>query len=1034
MQKAFCYLLFLLFAISTALSAQERNYTIAGKVSDDLGELAGVSIGVKGKLVSTVTDTQGRFSIRVSHGDWLMFSFIGYEPIELLITEENKNMDIQMKPSAHQIEEVVVTSMGTQRKISNLGAITTVNPDEFQVPTPSIANLLGGRVAGIFSMVSSGEPGKNLAEFWVRGIGTFGASSGALVLIDGLEGNINNIDPADVESFSVLKDASATAVYGVRGANGVVLVTTKRGQPGKLRVTGRANLSISQVRRLPKYLRSYDYANLVNEAFEVRNQDSMYDDIELQVIRDGLDTDLYPDVDWQEELINNLSFKQNYYVSAQGGSESASYFVSLAASNESAAYKAEKNNPYASNAGYNTYSIRLNLDMNLTPTTKVYFGTETFISQNVLPGLMNTDEIWYSQASITPILFPTMYSNEQFPISQNGTQSPYMIINHTGKTNVNKNTSLVTLALDQKLDFVTEGLDFRAQFAYNRSADFTEQRFTLPAQHRAIGRNSKGELLTQEIRQQRKDALYSSGESQWRKYHFESRINYDRVFNDVHRVGGLVYFYLSDDQSSNQRWNNENSGLTASFGQIPKRYMGISSRINYGFRDTYLIDFNFGYTGSENLKVGEQFGFFPSLSLGWIPSEYSWIKDNLPWLSLFKLRGSYGTVGNDRIGGSRFPYLSRVGESITYPWGSMYRAENIWVASTGAENLKWEIAKKANIGLDAEFFNKAFALTVDFFKDNRDGIFQTRVQIPDFVGLPNLPYGNVGEMVSWGTDGNFSYMHSFNDNMSFTVRGNYTYAHNKVLNFEKTYDRFPYQDRNNLPDGIWRGYQCLGFFKDEDDIRYSPKQSWGAVKPGDLKYKDINGDGKINSDDQVPLSLRSMFPQLSYGLGGEFRYKSLSVGFLLKGTGKVDYFRNNTGYIPFNAGEEGNILSRFKDPSTRWIPKEYAEAHGMDMSLAENPNAELPRLQYGHNSNNAQLSDFWKGDARYLRLQEVTVNYNLKHKFLQSIGVSSLDLQFVGNNLAVWDKVKDFDPEQADRVGRVYPIPAVYSFQVYIHF
>lgn len=1035
MQKIYYYFLIFFFAISSALFAQEKSFMIEGSISDDMGPLIGVTITVQGKIGGTVTDENGKFSIRASKGDKLIFSYVGYETQEWIATEEKKNLDIKLVSSAHEMEEVVVTALGTQRKISTLASVSTISAEELQVPTPSVSNLLGGRVAGVISMVNSGEPGKNLAEFWVRGIGTFGANSSALVLIDGLEGNINSIDPADIESFSVLKDASATAVYGVRGANGVVLITTKRGETDRLSLTARVNYSISQMRRLPKYLRAYDYALLANEAKEMRGEDPAYNSTQLNVIKDGLDPDLYPDVSWQDEMIRDLSFKQNYYVSARGGGNIAKYFVSLAASDESAAYKAEKNNPYASNTGYNTYSLRLNLDINLTKSTVLYFGAEGFISVNNRPGQIDTDFIWESQANLTPLIFPVRFSNGLLPAAgTNSSMSPYVLINHTGKTTINHNSSLYTIAVNQDLKSITEGLKIRAQGAYNRSGDFTERRFTYPAQYRAIGRNAKGELLTREQVPKNTSALYMSSQSQWRKYHFESTLNYDRVFNEDHRVGGLIYFYLSDQQNTSQMGDEENKNLSASLAMIPKRYMGLSSRLTYGFRDTYMIDVNFGYTGSENFMPGKQFGFFPSLALGWIPTNYEFIKESLPWFDLFKIRASYGTVGNDRIGGGRFPYLNRVYQGYRNVWGSISSVETVGISRVGADNLEWEIAKKANIGIDAGFFKSALTVTIDMFKDRRDGIFQERVQVPDYVGLTSLPYGNVGKMESWGSDGNIAYRHTINKNMDFTIRGNYTFAQNKIVNYEKTYDEYPYQDYSGLPNNIWRGYQCLGFFKDEDDIKYSPKQSWGDVKPGDLKYKDINGDGKIDQDDQVPISYQQMYPQLMYGFGGQFRYKNLTVGVLFKGTGKVDYFRNNTGYIPFNNGEMGNVLVQFNDPSTRWIPRAYAEAHGIDVSLAENPNAQLPRLQYGNNANNTQLSDFWKGNARYLRLQEVTINYNLKNDFLKKAGITSVDLQLVGNNLYVWDKVKTFDPEQAHKVGTVYPIPAVYSFQLYVNF
>jgi TonB-linked SusC/RagA family outer membrane protein len=505
------------------------------------------------------------------------------------------------------------------------------------------------------------------------------------------------------------------------------------------------------------------------------------------------------------------------------------------------------------------------------------------------------------------------------------------------------------------------------------------------------------------------------------------------VFGTDHRVGGLAYFHISDQQATDQYKDDENEDMSLSYAMIPRRYMRMTGRVAYGFRDTYLVDFNFGYTGTENFMPGRQFGFFPSIAIGWIPTNYDWVKENASWFSFLKFRASYGTVGNDRIGGRRFPYLNWVQTGRSYTWGSPSSRETVNILRVGADNLIWEKAKKANLGVDGRLFDNAVDFTVDFFRDTRDGIFQQRVQVPDYAGLEDNPFGNVGSMMSWGADGNASYTFQPVKDVSVTVRGNFTYSKNKVKNYEKLYETYPYKEYTGLPWDVVYGYQCVGFFRNEDDINYSARQSWNAVMPGDLKYKDINGDGIIDEEDRVPVSYKSMFPLLMYGFGGQVSYKSLSVGILFKGTGKIDYFRNNTGYIPFNDGQLGNVLEQFSDPAARWIPGWYAEKHGIDPALAENPNAQLPRLQYGANTNNRQLSDFWKGDARYLRLQEVTINYNLKGDFLRKIGISSVDLQLVGNNLYLWDKVKVFDPEQAHRVGTVYPIPSVYSFQLYIN-
>ncbi|MDR2956313.1 MAG: TonB-dependent receptor [Prevotella sp.] len=1030
MQKIYIYFLVFFFAVCSALSAQEGNYTMEGKISDELGPLAGVTVSIKNKIGGTLADEEGRFSIKAMRGDWLVFSYVGYEPVEWLVTEEKKDMNIVMKSATKEMDEIVITGAGAQRKISTLAAISTISTDQLQIPAPSVANMLGGRVPGIISMVNSGEPGKNLAEFWVRGRGTFGANDAALILIDGLEGDINSIDPADIESFSVLKDASATAVYGVRGANGVIIVTTKRGQSGKLSITARGNFSVSHLRRLPEYLRASDYAELVNEAYESRGDSPTYSPIQLQVIKDGLDPDLYPDISWQDEIVKDLSFKQNYYVNARGGGDVARYFVSLAASNESAAYKTEKNNPYATNTGYNTYGFRINLDINLTSSTVLYFGSDAFLAINNRPGMLNTDAIWFAQASYTPVLFPLRFSNGQLPSAgADAKSSPYTMINHTGKSTIEDNHNKYTMRVEQDLSMLTQGLQVHVQGAYERKGSYQERRYTEPAQYRAIGRTSKGVLLTRETVAKMTDAFFTSSEWTERKYYLEAKALYNRVFAEDHRVGGLLRYEMEDKKATNQSF----SDMTRSLSQIPYRHLGLAGQVEYGYRDTYLAAFNFGYNGSENFMPGQQFGFFPSFSVGWIPTGYEWVRDNLSWLDLFKIRASYGIVGNS-IGGRRFPYLNRITTGTTRPWNSQGWVETVDISLVGADNLKWEKEKKMNLGFDLGFLKNALTINIDFYKDKRDGIFQQRVQVPDYVGLTNYPYGNVGKMSKWGTDGNFSYTYDINKDMHFTIRGNYTFTQNKIDNYEKLYDKYPYQDYSGLPTYVVRGYQCLGFFKDEDDIKYSPKQSWGEVMPGDLKYKDVNGDGKIDTDDQVPISYEAGMPYFMYGIGGEFRYKNLSVGFLFKGTGKTDYFKNNMGYVPFYDGEMGNILARFKDPSTRWIPKSYAIAHGIDLSLAENPNAQLPRLQYGSNANNTVTSDFWKGDARYLRLEEVIINYNLKNDFIRKIGLNSVDLQLSGNNLIIWDKVKDFDPQQAQKVGTAYPIPTVYSFQLYLNF
>jgi TonB-linked SusC/RagA family outer membrane protein len=1031
-------LLFTLFFACLTLYSQAQTFVIEGRVLDETGEpLSEATVYLKDRTgVGTSTSAEGKFGIKAARGDVIVISFVGYENIEFLVTEEKKDLEIQLK-NVVALDEVIVVGLGSQRKISSVAAVTSVDVKDLQVPATSVANLLGGKVAGIISMQTSGEPGQNISEFWVRGIGTFGASQGALVLIDGLEGDINSIDAADIESFSILKDASATAVYGVRGANGVVLINTKKGIEGKLSISARANFSLAHLKRMPEYLRSYEYAQLVNEALAVRGDVPLYTPLELDIIRGGLDPDMYPDVSWQDEIVNSNSFNQSYYVSARGGGEVSRYFVSLGLSNESAAYKNDKNSVYSSNVGYNTYNYRTNLDMNLTKTTSIFFGTDGFLSIRNEPGIANTDYLWYAQSQINPLMFPVVYSNGMLPAAgsnESALSSPNVLINHTGKSLNQEYKGKVTLALSQDLSMILEGLKFKMQGAYDIQTSFTETRYIQPPLHRALGRNSDGVLIMKEMIQASK-ATYLKLTNQFRKYHFETTVTYDKLLGKDHRVSALVYYYISDHKYTKDS--------QTSMSAIPVRYQGLSSRLTYNFRDTYMIDVNFGYTGSENFQPGKQFGFFPSIAAGWVPSSYKFVKDNLKWVDFFKIRGSYGSVGNDRLAGDRrFPYITLVNTAPSTPiWGGS-TSETVNETVIGADNLAWEKAIKSDIGIEGRFWNDKISLVVDFFQDMRDGIFQQRIQVPEYVGAITLPFGNVGKMKSYGSDGNISFTQELGKDMSFILRSNFTYSKNMVQNWEQMYEKYPYLERTGLPNDVTRGYQALGLFRNEDDIRHSPQQTFfGVVQPGDIKYKDVNGDGKINEDDMVPLS-RSTYPMLMYGIGGEFRYKNITVGILFKGTGKTDFYHvgqiikganNGMGYIPFYEGESGNVLSIASDPRNRWIPMDYALANGIDPALAENPNARFPKLQYGNNKNNSQLSDFWKGDSRYLRLQEITVNYNFKQPVLKKIGISSIDLQLIGTNLHVWDKVKIFDPEQANRNGRVYPIPSVYTLQLYIH-
>ena len=1007
-----------------------KQFSVAGVILDDTGEpCIGATVRVKNEPgVGTISDVDGKFAIKVKPGATLMFEYVGMETIQRTILKDEPSLSVKFKVAkTNAIDEVVVTGLVSQKKVSVVGAVSTINMEELRTPGTSLVNMIGGRMPGVITMQVSGEPGQNLSNFWVRGVSTFGAGAGALVLIDGIEGSLNDIDVDDVESISVLKDAAATAVYGVRGANGVVLVTTKRGSKEKIQVTARATVKLSQIKRLPEYLSSYDYARLANEARAMSGESDLYTPIQLDIIKNNLDPELYPNVNWIDQIMKKTSLQENYYASARGGGDVAQYFVSVGYRHEGAAYK-QKENQFHRPLSYDQLTYRANINMNLTKRSELYFGVDGSISNHTTPGGKNTNQVWSDVLQLNPLMFPVTYADGTLPTyGQSDLISPFAALNYQGYNSSDYSRNMITLKFTHRFGGILKGLVGSVQAVNDRTAGFSERRFVSPDYYRATGRTSTGDLI-KTLRSKQQDMRYSSNNDSWRKYYMEAKLDYNTSFG-AHNLGALLFYYMEDAKGS--EWGN---GDALGIAAIAKRRQNVSGRLSWGYNSTYFVDANFGYTGSDLFPKGERFGFFPSVAVGWAPTSYKWVQKHLPFVNFFKIRGSYGLAGNDNIANTRFPYLTIINNHAGTTWG--YTGQGIVEKQQGADNLKWEVAKKLNVGVDANFFNDAIKVTVDFFRDTRDHIFQDRVTLPEFAGMVTYPKSNVGRMHSFGSDGNISYFHKINKEMNFTVRANYTWSQNIVDYFEENKLAYDYQSVTGMPYGVLRGYVSEGLFKDEADIRQSPDQTaaFGVVRPGDIKYRDVNGDGVINKDDRVPLSYGNNVPRVMFGLGGEFNYKDFTVSMLFKGNTGVNYYRVGMGYdagwIPFYNGEMGNVLKMVNNPKNRWIPSWYSG----DPST-ENPNAMFPRLSYGSNNNNSQLSTFWKQNGSFLRFQELNFRYVFRHrKWLRAAGLSALECDFVINNLFTIDSAKYFDPEQAWFNGAAYPIPTTYSLQMYFRF
>lgn len=1008
-----------------AAYAQNSGLTFAGTVIGEDGyELIGVTIQVKGNTqIGTVTDVDGKFRLSgIPQNSAIVFSYIGFETLEVKVTESKERQTIVLKEKIDRLDEVVVVGRGEQRKISVVGAITNVEPEGLQVPAVSVSNMLGGRVPGIIAVTRSGEPGNNFSEFWIRGISTFGASQSALVLIDGIEGNINDLDPADIESFSILKDASATAVYGTRGANGVVVVTTKRGKAGKLKINVKSNATYSYSPRMPEYADAHTYAQLANEARVVRGDDPIYSSAELELFKTGLDPDLYPNINWRDVILKEHVINNQHHLSISGGGTNARYYMSLGILNQEALFKQEKSaSKHDVNVNYHKYNFRANIDANLTKSTILNLNLEAVIKKQNAPGNgENNNALWSAQANLPPTIVPLRYSNGQLPTfgSNLDEMSPYVRLNYTGYTSREYYNTKINVGIAQNLDMVTPGLSLRLLYSFKMNGAHLINRSMNPDLFYANpkdGRRSDGSLKT-ERKVTKKDMKATQGSASDRESYFETSLNYERLFDKEHRVTGFAHFYRQE--LLNTGWGD---GVLSS---IPKRYQALSTRFTYSFKDTYLVEGNLGYTGSENFNKESRYGVFPSIALGWIPTQYKLITEKAPFVSYLKFRASYGEVGNDRLD-LRFPYLT-IMKGTDSSWGSAIKEDQI-----GSMNLKWETSLKRNIGIDLRLFDDKVDMVTDFFHTKTTGIFQKRANIPDESGLNEvLPYTNIGGMKSWGVDGTVAYTHTFNKDMAVTVRGNYTLAKNEVTYWEQSGVNFPYQSYTGVPYGVQRGLIALGLFADEDDILSSPKQTFmDNVRPGDIKYKDVNGDGQINDDDVVPLSYSNV-PQLQYGFGLDWNYKNFRVSVLFEGVSKVEYFQGGTGYYPFAWESRGNLLTIAADQANRWTPASYSGT-----KQTENPNARFPRLTYGENKNNNRKSTFWLANGQYFRFKNLDISYRIENNWLKSrLGLEAATVSFIGDNLYVWDKVKLWDPAQASSNGGVYPLQRQFTAQLNLTF
>lgn len=1022
-------MLFLLLMPAASARAQDGT-TVTGVVVDENNlPVVGASVLVKNTVNGVSTGVDGSYTISLDDAaSVLVFSFLGYTPQEVAVANRTR-IDIQLLPDSKQVEEVVVVGYGVQKKESVVGAISTVDVANLKVSNAQLSTNLAGQLAGIVSMSRSGEPGKNsAADFYIRGVSSFQGSSSPLVLVDGIERDLDLVDTDDIASFSILKDASASAVYGVRGANGVILITTKKGMVGRPEVKVRAEFGVTQPTQMPEFVNSEQWAQMYNDASGTKR----YTPEEIEMYRNGTDSDLYPNVNWIDELYRKMAYNQRVNASITGGGEVARYYISGSFYNESSIFRNAGNRyDYDSSINYNKFNFRANIDLNLTKTTVVNLNLANIYEKSFSPGAA-TGDIWGYTFMTSPNAFPKEYSDGTISAPSAATGfNPWNLLVHSGYREQFWNSAQSLVGITQDLNMVTEGLTANIKFSWDAWNSQIQRRYKEPQQFHATGRDEFGNLIYGSAIYQGSESLaYSHGSASTVTTYLEGSLNYNRVFADKHRVGAMFLYNHKIHRRTFGSSDLNPGSATSATTSLPYKNQGIAARVTYAFRDKYMVEFNMGYNGSENFASGHRFGFFPAVSGGWMISEEPFWSSLRNAVNTFKIRGSYGKVGNDQLGNDdRWLYQSTIITGNSFTMGETGNSGGTGIAMGRPENLdfSWEEETKLDLGVELMLFNQ-LRIQADYFYTHRTGILMVRAGLPGIAGLQNnskLPYVNIGETENRGVDLSLEWNKQIGD-WFLTARGNFTYNRNKLLNNDEPDWQYKYQNRIGKPYGVgasqpW-GLLAIGLFESEEDIANSPEQTFGKYRVGDIKYQDINGDGRVDADDRIYLGYTTL-PEITYGFGATAQWKGLDLNIFFQGIAHVNFFLSGASIAtPFSA----NNLERSAIQRDVWD-------HGWrsDLSAERKAAAIYPRMTVGTGTgygNNSQTSSWWQRNGAFLRIKNVEIGYTLPKSWMVRSGfIKSLRVYVAANNLYTFSKFDLWDPEIGGGEGATYPPNRIYS-------
>lgn len=1006
-----------LLAASSAF-AQDRNVTGVILDETDTG-IAGAYVVVKGETRGAMTDDQGRFNISVSPSDVLVASFLGYMDEEVTVGNQT-NLTIKLIPQANELEEVVKVAYGTQRKASVIGSISTVDMTTLAQSQGNLSTSLAGKLAGVVAIQKTGEPGAS-ADFWIRGVSTFGANSTPLILVDGVERSMDMVDTEDIASLSILKDASATALYGVRGANGIVLITTRRGAESKPQINIKVETGVTSPVRLPEMASTGEFIDFLNNMYVNSGQQAIFSDYDKEMFLSGSDPDLYPSVDWVNEVFKNQAMTTKANVSVTGGTKSVRYYVGGSYYLEDGILNTAANDRYDAQMSYQKFNFRTNVDINLTKSTVLGMNLSTQFTVKNSPAA-GLDALLQQTMIMTPTAIPLKYSDGTLAAIK-GASNPYNLLNEKGYSNASSNVAQSTVSLTQDFsDFVTEGLTARIAFSFDATNTNTLNRNISPKTYRAIGRDEATKALQYEVIDDYAGYITLGTAHSGKRYiNFEGSINYERQFAYAHRVSAMVLYSMRS-----LSYTHPGSYIAA----FPYKSMGVAARATYSYKDRYFAEFNMGYNGSENFAPGHRFGFFPAVAVGYMMSNEDWWDGIKNVVNTLKIKASYGKVGNDQIGGSRrFAYNTTINTSATgAAWGTVPNSSatgyttvgGITTDEEGNAFVEWEEATKANVGIELGLFND-FLLQADLFQDYRDGIFLMRQSTPSAVGLQKDQYVNIGEMLNRGFDMSAQYDHVFANGFSISARANFTFNRNRLIYNDQPSQVEEYLNEVGFAYGQRKGLIACGLFKDQADIESWPTQTFGEVQPGDIKYKDINGDGQVDQYDKVAIGYTTI-PEINYGFGLSIGYKGFDASVFFNG---VDHVSRQIG--------GSNLYGASSSPQlTGQVFKDVAKNHWTVEN--QNTNAPYPRLGTTRSNNNVQTSDYWTRDMSFLRLKNAEIGYTFPKKWTKKAGIQALRLYVSGTNLLTFSGFKLWDPELDTAYGTKYPITRNISLGLNINF